>query len=235
MKLNYKPNSQLEKFGIKIYNLLVENFPQTFFVGGMVRDFLLHRTIQDIDLATSARPEEVVKILDQAGIKHDDKGKTFGVIKALAGSREAEIATFRKDSYANSRYPKIAFVTSAKIDSQRRDFSINSLYFSPKTSKILNFHKGQRDLEAKLVRFIGQPEKRIKQDPLRILRALRFAWDLKFLLESRTRKAIRQNLYLINRLTKTRSATEIKKISSANNRRLAKKMFVDPKTLDNLF
>jgi len=231
MKLDYKPKSELEKFGQKVFNLLVENFPQTFYVGGMVRNLLLNKKVADIDIATQVLPLEIVKLLSDSGIACDSSSARFGVVTAKKGTHKIEITTFRKDLPGKSRYPKVAFVKSSKIDSNRRDFSINALYFSPISGKILDFHQGLTDLKLKNLKFIGNPEKRIKEDPLRIIRALRFAQTLNFKLETGSKSAIKNNFYLVETLTKLKIIKELGKIKSPKQRKLILEI-ISKKTLD---
>jgi len=214
--MTYKPKTKLEKFGEKVFNLLVDNFPQTFYVGGMVRDILLGIKVTDIDIATEATPPQVVKILSNSGIICDDSYSRFGVIVAKSGGLKIEIATFRKDLQSPGRYPKISFVKSVKIDSQRRDFTVNALYLSSKSGKILDFHNGLKDFKLKHLKFIGSPEKRIMEDPLRIIRALRFSKTLGFKPQGRTKNALKKNFYLIKHLTKSRIKNELDKIKNLN-------------------
>lgn len=218
MKLIYKPSTQLEKFGAKIYNLLVDNSPQTFYVGGMVRDLLLKKPITDIDIATRARPDKVIKILGQAGIKTEARNRQFGVIIATKHNHSVEIATFRKDYYGKSRYPKISFVNTAKQDSQRRDFTINALYLSTKSAKILDYHKGFADIKTNQLKFIGTPTVRIKQDPLRIIRAVRLSKTHDLKLNVQTKNAIKKHLNLIETLTTMRIKNELNKIKNIKKR-----------------
>lgn len=232
MKLNYKPKSNLEKFGDKVFNLLVDNFPQTFYVGGMVRDLLLLRRITDVDITTKATPDEVIKILTNAGICVETKHRQFGVVVAKKLNYLVEIATFRKDSYNKNRYPKITFAATPKQDSRRRDFTVNALYLSPKAGKILDFHRGLKDLKLKDLKFIGNPEKRIHEDPLRIIRAMRFAKILNFKLNIEAEKAIKNNSYLIQTLTNSRIKNEIKKIKKQNHKKFILKELGKQKMLD---
>jgi len=212
MKYKYKPHSQLEDFGVKIYKLLVDNFPQTFYVGGMVRDLLLGKKVTDIDIATQTTPPEIIKLLTDNNIACDGAYSRFGVVVAKKAGYKIEIATFRKDLPGKSRYPKISFVITPKQDSARRDFTVNALYLSPKNNSILDFHQGLKDLKLKKIKFIGNPEKRIKEDPLRIIRALRFAKTLNFKLEDKTKNAIEKNYFSIKTLTKTRIKNELDKV-----------------------
>lgn len=235
MQIKYKPNSVLEKFGQKVHNLLVENFPQTFFVGGMVRDLLLGRKLKDIDIATGATPDQIISMLKKGTIDYQNPNAKFGSVTARQGSLEVEITTLRKDLRSNSRYPKVKFIKSPKQDSQRRDFSINSLYLRAKDSKILDFHQGLGDLKSRRLKFIGNPKQRIKQDPLRIVRALRFALVLNFKLESKTKLAIKNNFALLQNLTQTKITKEIFKINSAGQRQILKSVLGKPKLLDKYF
>jgi tRNA nucleotidyltransferase/poly(A) polymerase len=220
MNLKYKPKTDLEKFGEKVFNLLVENFSQTFYVGGVVRDFLLGKKITDIDIATSAKPFEIAKILKKNSIPLDQSNSRFGVISAIEGKYKIEIATFRKDLESTSRYPNVKFVKTAKQDSSRRDFTVNALYLSPKSLKVLDYHNGLKDLKLRQLKFIGNPALRIKQDPLRIVRALRFAKTLNLKLEKQTAIAIEKNIHLLKTLTPSRIEKEIKKIKNSSHKKL---------------
>lgn len=231
----YKPTTQLEKFGQKVYSFVVENFSSTYFVGGMVRDLLLHRNVTDIDIATSATPSEVVKILTAKGITINDSHKQFGNIIATQGKLKIQVTTFRKDLAGASRYHTILYVKTPKADSQRRDFTINALYLRPKSRAILDFYNGFSDLKSGIIRFIGAPEKRIKQDPLRIIRALRFALILKFRLETKTKIAIKNNFQLINKLTRTKTRKEILKIKNLKTQKILQLVINKPELLDNYF
>ena len=224
MEFHFKPKSKLEKFGQKVSDLLVENSYPTYYVGGMVRDTLLNRKITDIDLATAAHPEQVVRIFTQACITHDASSKRFGIVKALEGNSFVEVTTLREDRPSSDRYPKVRFITNIVQDSNRRDFTINSLYLSQKNNKILDYHKGAADIKKKKIRFIGEPTKRIKEDPLRILRAIRFALDLKFKLEPRTKRAIINNFELLNTLTSSKINSEVMKFSDGKMRLKFKKL-----------
>ncbi|MBI5530120.1 MAG: CCA tRNA nucleotidyltransferase [Candidatus Doudnabacteria bacterium] len=235
MRYYFLAHTKLEKFGEKIFFTLVENFSQTFFVGGAVRDLLLKKSVTDIDIATEASPDEVLKLLDAAGILHDDSYKNFGVIVAKQGSLKVEIATLRKDLKTAGRYPKTKFVKSAKIDSQRRDFTINALYLSLKTNEILDFHNGLIDLKSRVLRFIGKPEKRIAEDPLRIIRALRFSLVLNFKLEKKSFFALKKYFYSVKNLTLTRINKELEKISDKKIKLLLKSVLDNKKVLDKHF
>lgn len=235
MLIKFKPKTNLEKFGVKVYNALVENFPRTYFVGGTVRDFLLGKKNKDIDIATSATPAEAVETLKKYFIAYNLGFQTMGVVIATSGPYSATVATFRKDLKAATRYPKIKFVKTAKLDAQRRDFTINSLYFSQKNGNILNFFRGIEDLKKKQIKFIGKPEKRIKEDPLRIIRALRFALQLNFQLEKSAKLAIKNRFSLVKHLTKSKMEKEIQKLKKQSHRNIIKNILDNPKLLDKYF
>lgn len=232
IKLNR--HNPLELFGIKIFNLLVENFPRTFFVGGCVRDKILKRKIQDIDIATEAQPKQVKELLHKAGIICDASGENFGSVRALYKVHSVEITSFRQESYHQNRYPKITYVNNIKSDAKRRDFTINALYFNPKLSQILDFFKGIEDLKKKRLKFIGRPEQKIKQDPLRILRGLRFCLELGFKMSNRDWQAVIKNFKLIKHVTKNKSRTEVLKLSGIRRRKLLEEIILGEKSLDKL-
>ena len=235
MKLRFQPKSQLENFGQKVFSALVENFPQTFFVGGMVRDWLLGKKITDIDIATAARPQEIIGVLETHGIAYSAAHQNFGVIVAKQGGLEVEIATLRKDLQSSSRYPKISFITSPKADSQRRDFSVNALYLRPKTAKILDFHQGLADLGKRQIKFIGKPEVRLKEDPLRLVRALRFCLILDFKLAPAAKNAIKNNFHLLKNLTQSRVEKEINKLGISPKKIILRQVLDNPQALDIYF
>ena len=231
----FKQHTKLEKFGEKVFSVLVENFSQTFFVGGTVRDLLLKKRTVDIDITTVARPEQTLKLLQNAGIICDSKYKKFGVVIAKQKKLSVEITTLRKDLPSQNRYPKVHFISSPRIDSQRRDFTVNSLYFSQKTKRILDFHNGLNDLENKTIRFVGNPKTRIQEDPLRIIRALRFALTLNFTIEKKSLSAIKKDFNLTKKLTQTKIKKELNKISDKKIKLLVKNILDNEKILDKYF
>lgn len=228
MKLTYLPKNDIEILGVEILDMLSEKFPQTFFVGGIVRDILLDRNVNDIDIATIATPEQVTKTLHQV-FKIDDSAKTFGVVKA---NNNVEITTFRVETYKDSRYPKVAFIDSVEADSLRRDFTINSLYMSGE-GEIMDFHGGLSDIGKGLVNFIGDPEERILEDPLRIVRAIRFALQLQFKFEQKTFDAIQKNFSLIKKIKPQQLEQETKKLSAQLQNQF--NLIINSKVLDESF
>lgn len=225
MRINYQPTSDLENIAVEVQNILANKFPQTFFVGGFVRDLLLERKVSDIDIATEALPEEAYNLLKDQFVC-DDENKNFGVINV---NPSIEITTFRVETYADSRYPKVAFIDSVEADSLRRDFTINSLYMS-REGDVLDFYGGMSDLGKGLIKFIGKPETRIKEDPLRIARAIRFALQLNFKIEKETAKALNNNLALIESVKDKLLQTEIEKLSPELQNQF--KIIINSKVLD---
>ena len=154
----------------KIYKLFKKNGKQLYVVGGAVRDAILGKSPKDFDLATNAKPDEVEKIAKQGGFKTVDVGKSFGVV-VVNGH---EIATFRKD-IGSGRRPKAVDYTDIKGDVMRRDLTINALFYDIGKGNIVDLVGGIADLKKRKIRTVGKAEDRFDEDPLRKLRAVRFA------------------------------------------------------------
>ncbi|MDQ4418857.1 CCA tRNA nucleotidyltransferase [Sphingobium sp. DEHP117] len=147
---------------------------ETRLVGGAVRDGLLGLDVADIDLATRLRPDEVTQRLTGAGIKVVPTGITHGTVTAVLDHRPVEITTLRSDVSTDGRRATIVYTDDWQEDAARRDFTINALYADPATGDVSDYFGGLKDLEARRVRFIGDPAQRIAEDHLRILRYFRF-------------------------------------------------------------
>ena len=154
----------------KIYKLFKKNGKQLYVVGGAVRDAILGKSPKDFDLATDAKPDEVLKMAKQGGFKTVEVGKQFGVV--IVGGHE--IATFRKD-IGKGRRPTAVDYTDIKGDVMRRDLTINALFYDLGRSEIVDLVGGIKDLKKKQIRTVGKADERFDEDPLRKLRALRFA------------------------------------------------------------
>jgi poly(A) polymerase len=179
-----------------------------YVVGGSVRDFLLGREVKDHDIATSATPDELCELFPRAVTV----GKAFGVIKVPTGAVPAllEIATFREDlEYHDHRHPEGVVFSGPMQDACRRDFTINALFYDPKTSRILDATGGLEDLKAGLIRAIGVPSQRFKEDALRLLRAVRFKTRFGFQLDLETAEAIRARARLITKVSAERIRDEL--------------------------
>ncbi len=146
----------------------------TRYVGGAVRDELLKLPVSDVDLATRLLPDEVVKRLQAAGIKAVPTGIQHGTVTAVSDGHPYEITTLRRDVETFGRHATVAFTDDWKEDAARRDFTINALMADPVTGEVFDYFSGLDDLEARHVRFIGDPFERIAEDHLRILRFFRF-------------------------------------------------------------
>jgi poly(A) polymerase len=172
----------------KIVSRLQDAGYAAFWVGGCVRDFLLGRDAQDIDIATSARPEQVEKLFNHTIAV----GKKFGVIIVIESEHQFQVATFRSEGdYQDGRRPEKVVFSDAKADAVRRDFTVNALFYDPVSEKTFDWVNGEKDLRAKIIRTIGQPEERFGEDHLRLLRAIRFAAQLDFAIEAKTFAAVK--------------------------------------------
>lgn len=179
-----------------------------YIVGGSVRDFLLGRTVKDHDLATSATPDELEELFPNSVTV----GKAFGVLKIPIGEtgETFEIATFREDlEYRDHRHPRGVKFSGPAEDARRRDFTINALYYDPKTARILDSVGGIADLQAKIVRAIGLPTQRFKEDALRLLRAVRFTTRLGFALDPPTSEAVKARARFITHVSSERIRDEL--------------------------
>jgi poly(A) polymerase len=160
---------------------------EAFFAGGCVRDMLLGKEAHDIDIATSAKPEEVQHLFHRTVAV----GAAFGVIVVLEDDFEFQVATFRSDgAYKDGRHPESVSFTTAGGDAKRRDFTVNGLFYDPIEKKIIDHVGGESDLKAGILRSIGNPEERFSEDKLRLIRCVRFGASLGFQIEEETWKAV---------------------------------------------
>jgi len=191
---------------IKIIRRLQNSGYQALLAGGCVRDMLLRRRAKDYDVATNARPEDVIRLFKRT-LK---VGAKFGVVIVLIDSRQVEVATFRIDSgYANGRHPAAVEFAGAAEDASRRDFTINGMFYDPLKKQTIDYVNGQADLEKKIVRTIGVPEERFAEDYLRMLRAVRFSTQLGFAIEPATWRAVCNNAKNITKISGERIAVEL--------------------------
>jgi poly(A) polymerase len=184
-----------------------------YFAGGCVRDRLLGVEAKDVDIATDARPEQVQRLFPRVT---DLTGKCFGVLRVMHRDQTFEIATFRQDGpYQDGRRPESVRFATAEEDAQRRDFTINGLFFDPVADRLIDYVGGEADVRAKIVRAIGQPAERFAEDQLRLLRAIRFATRLGFAIEPATWAAIRAGAASIRTISAERIRDELNKIFGA--------------------
>ncbi len=186
---------------------------EALWAGGCVRDELLGRTPKDYDVATSARPDQVRELFgDRPTLPI---GAAFGVI-AVRGPRGAgtvEVATFRTDgAYSDGRRPDEVRFSTPEHDAQRRDFTINGLFFDPLAEQVIDYVGGRADLERRVIRAIGLAEERFEEDKLRMLRAVRFAATFEFTLEAETQAAVTRHAAEISRVSPERIAGELRRM-----------------------
>jgi poly(A) polymerase len=183
---------------------------QAYWVGGCVRDLVMGREPADFDIATSATPEQVLKLFPRA----ITVGAQFGVIKAQFDPHEVEIATFRSDHGSlDGRHPReVRYAHTPQEDVSRRDFTINGLLYDPEKSEVLDFVGGQADIRAGVIRTIGEPVLRFREDYLRLLRAVRFAARFRYLIEAKTWEALKANAKGIEQVSRERVRDELLKM-----------------------
>ena len=211
-------------YAYQILDIFYENDCEIYLAGGSVRDYLLYGDFDDFDFATPCTPVVVTTILDLE--KYDKYSFKFGTVKANYQGQEIQITTFRKEgTYLDSRHPSsIKFIKNIEVDSLRRDFTINALYLDY-SGKILDFHGGLDDLEKQIIKTVGNPLERIKEDPTRILRALRFMLRLGFKLDSALEEVIKENISLITLISKERIKMEYNKMLEYNSKEEILKVF----------
>ena len=195
----------------KVLKLFNDNNIDAYLVGGTSRDYLLYGNFSDIDICSKGLPSVNEEILKDYEISNKD-GKFYGVLKYKVFDREIEVTTLRKEGeYIKNRRPKtIEFIDSLYLDSLRRDFTINAIYIDV-YENVYDYHNGINDLNNKVIRMIGDPLKRINEDALRILRAIRFSSYLNFEIEENLKETILSNYNLVYSLNKNTLRKEINK------------------------
>ena len=198
-----------------IFNLLHQGFPKekvvARFVGGCVRKYLSGEKIDDIDVATILTVDEIKDRLSKTNLKVIDTGLEHGTITVISKKFKLEITTLRKDIKTDGRHAIIKYTDDWQLDSERRDFTINAIYLDI-NGKIFDPQMGTTDLKNKNVKFIGDPQKRIEEDYLRIIRFIRFKIMYDLRVEKTTIDAIKQNLDGIKQISKERVLIELYKI-----------------------
>jgi len=201
----------------KILLTLKEHGHDAVLAGGCVRDFVLGLEPNDWDIATSAQPDTIAAIFQ----KSIPVGKYFGVMTVIEGGESFEVATFRTDGeYKDGRKPVSVTFSSMKEDAQRRDLTINGMFYDLDRG-IIDYVGGQVDLNARIIQFIGSAEDRIKEDHLRIMRAIRFSLRLDFGIEPSAMESIRRNAHLLKKISDERIRDELDKIFSTGKYREA--------------
>ncbi|MBA5689735.1 polynucleotide adenylyltransferase PcnB [Rugamonas apoptosis] len=204
----------LSSNAIRVTSTLQDAGYEAFVVGGAVRDLLLGVKPKDFDIATNATPEQVRKLFRRAFII----GKRFQIVHVMFGQDLLEVTTFRGTASASAPKDEHGRVLrdntfgSQAEDAVRRDFTINAMYYNPATEQVLDYHGGIEDIRAKTLRIIGQPEARYREDPVRMLRVVRFAAKLRFHIEPATGAPIRAMAPLIDNVPAPRVFDEMLKL-----------------------
>ncbi len=202
----------IPKYLYKISKKFIDNGYQIYLVGGVIRDILLEREFpaNEMDLTTNATPDEVKKLFGYViptGIKH-------GTVTVIKDDINFEITTFRLDGkYSDGRHPdKIEYAKTIEEDLQRRDFTINSFAFDLNSYKLIDLFDGLSDLKNSIIRTIGNPDERFREDGLRLMRAVRFATTLNFVIEDKTYRSIKKYIFMLRNVSMERIRDEFIKI-----------------------
>ena len=213
----------------KILNKLEKNGFEAYVVGGYVRDYLLNITSYDVDICTNALPKDIIKVFKiKKGVSN------YGSIGFKIGKYNYDITTYREDGEYNNHKPKsIKYVDNLLIDLKRRDFRINSICMNSE-GKIFDYLNGKEDIHNKLVKTIGSTNVRLYEDPVRILRAIRFAIILDFNLDEEILNFIKNNKDLLKSISYTRKKQELEKILTSKNAVKGLNYLKDLELLDEL-
>lgn len=201
-----------------VINALADAGFSAYVVGGCVRDYFLGNQTSDTDITTSAKPYEVEKILADKNIKVVETGLKHGTVTAVIDKTPLEITTFRADGeYRDSRHPQsVEFVADIELDLKRRDFTVNAMAYNDERG-LVDLFGGREDIENRIIRTVGEPDARFKEDALRIMRALRFSSVLGFEIEEKTKKSIFDNMYLLENISAERIFSELSKLLCGKN------------------
>jgi tRNA nucleotidyltransferase/poly(A) polymerase len=232
------PVSQLDpaaarQFAVVVVERLRKAGYESLWAGGCVRDQLLNKTPKDYDVATSATPAQVRDLFGQR--RTHAVGASFGVITVLGPkpAGQIEVATFRRDAgYSDGRHPDSVTFSSAEEDAQRRDFTINGLFFDPLAGQTIDYVGGVEDLQRRVIRAIGDPYQRFAEDKLRMLRAVRFAATFDFALDEPTLVAITKQAHELVIVSAERVAAEMARMLVHENRAKAVELLLDSSLID---
>lgn len=213
---------KIEEKALKILEILHKNSHESYIVGGYVRDKLLNRVSNDIDICTSATPKEIMELFPNTS------SPNYGSINIIYKNTNFDITTFRKDiKYQDNRLPvKIKYIKSIKKDLSRRDFTINTFCIN-KDGKVKDYLNATPDLNAKIIKTVGNPKYKLKEDALRILRAIRFATILDFEIEPNTKHYLIEYAPLLKNLSYQRKKQELDKIFISNKKEKGIKLLID--------
>jgi tRNA nucleotidyltransferase/poly(A) polymerase len=221
------------QFAVEVVRRLREAGHQALWAGGCVRDQLMAQMPKDYDVATDAVPDRVREVFGRR--RTLAIGASFGVITVLGpeGAGQIDVATFRRDAaYSDGRHPDAVSFSDAEHDAQRRDFTINGLFFDPIEDRVIDYVGGQDDLKRGVVRAIGDPLARIAEDKLRMLRAVRFAARFDFAIDAATLAAIKQQARELVIVSAERVAAELRLILTHPNRTRGVEILADTDLLE---
>jgi len=229
--INMTDKNSLKETAIDIVKRLREKGYSALFAGGCVRDMLMNSVPEDYDIATDARPEDIMHIFKRTV----PVGVQFGVILIIENDFEFEVATFRSDgTYHDGRHPDSITYSDARGDALRRDFTINGMFYDPIDSKYSDYVGGMIDLKERLIRAIGDPLERFNEDRLRMIRAVRFACRFNYKIEGKTSEAIKKLHNKVSAVSAERIRDEIRKILTGPNPHIGVKMLDELNLLDEI-
>jgi len=227
-----RPSSTEFRTAERIVCTLQEAGHQALLAGGCVRDLLMGVEPKDYDVATTATPEQVARLFPYT----KPVGTEFGVMLVIEDGTSFQVATFRSEGdYADGRHPDRVSFATAEDDAKRRDFTINGMYWDPACDEVMDTVGGRADIERGVVRAIGDPTERLREDHLRIVRAVRFAARLEFTIEERTRQALIECAPLVERIVPERMQQELRVILTDRNPALALRMMDELGMLTRIF
>ena len=206
---------RIDRRVLEIHKELIDQGHDCYLVGGCIRDFISKKEPKDFDLVTNARPNRILQVFKK---KARLVGQRFPIVHVRKGGLIVEIATFRSSNSLDIDYGKSGTIIRDESfgvieeDASRRDFTVNALYFDPDTNEILDFVDGIGDLNSRRLKFIGNPETRVQEDPIRLLRYLRFAAKLDFELDNSIISVLKNKAHLLTTLSSARLYDEFKKI-----------------------
>ena len=207
--------NRIDRRVLEIHKELIGQGHDCYLVGGCIRDFISKKEPKDFDLVTNAKPNRILQVFKK---KARLVGQRFPIVHVRKGGLIVEIATFRSSNSLDIDYGKSGLIIRDESfgvieeDASRRDFTINALYFDPDTNEILDFVDGIGDLNSRRLKFIGNPETRVQEDPIRLIRYLRFAAKLDFELDNSIISVLKNKAHLLTTLSSARLYDEFKKI-----------------------
>lgn len=221
--------NNIEEKALKILSILNEHHHEAYIVGGYIRDKLIGRKSNDIDICTSATPKEIMEIFPNTS------SPNYGSINIIYKNTNFDITTFRKEiKYQDNRLPvKIKYIKNLKKDLLRRDFTINTLCMD-KDENILDILNAKPDLDKKIIKTVGNPRYRLKEDALRILRAIRFSTILDFEIENKTKHYLTTYSYLLKKLSYQRKKQELDKIFTSPKKEKGIKLLLELNIAESL-